>query len=207
MVRPERFWNKLATIYAKHKVADESAYRRKLTETQRHFTPHSEVLEIGCGTGTTALIHAPFVNHIRATDFSAKMLEIAREKADIAGIENVSFEQAAVDDLVVSDGSVDVVMAHSIFHLLPDWRNVLPRTYRMLKPGGVLVSSTTCLGDGMGILRIIGPVGSFLGVFPVLAIFTRADFLSSIREAGFAIEEEWQPGKGKAVFIIARKPI
>ncbi len=32
---------------------------------------------MGCGTGTTALIHAPFVKHITGIDISPNMLEIA----------------------------------------------------------------------------------------------------------------------------------
>lgn len=206
MVRPERFWDKVAVRYSKHKVADEASYHRKLEQTRRYLTAQSEVLEIGCGTGTTALSHAPYAKHIRAADYSAKMLEIAQGKADAAGIANVTFERIAIDELEVPDGSLDMVMAHSIFHLLPGWRDVIPRLHRMLKPGGVLVSSTTCLGDGWGVLRIVGPIGAFFGILPSLAVFPREDFLAAIRQAGFEIEEEWQPGKGKAVFVVARKP-
>ena len=79
-----------------------------------------EVLEIGCGTGTTAIAHAPFVGHIRATDLSPRMVEIAKDKAKAAGIDNVSFEALSVDALDVPGASIDVVMAHNILHLLED---------------------------------------------------------------------------------------
>ena len=56
-------------------------------------------------------------------------------------------------------------------------------------------------------MRLIGAVGAFLGVLPVLVVFTRAELTAALRDAGFTVESEWQPGKGKAVFIIARKPL
>ncbi len=52
-----------------------------------------EVLEFGCGTGTTAITHAPYVKHIRAIDISSNMIEIAQRKADAKNIKNVTFEQ------------------------------------------------------------------------------------------------------------------
>ena len=66
-----------------------------------------EVLEIGCGSGTTAIAHAPLVGHIRATDLSTKMVEIAKDKAKAAGITNVTFEALSVDALGVPDASID----------------------------------------------------------------------------------------------------
>ena len=60
MVQPSRFWDRHAKGYAKRPVPDEAAYQRKLKMTQDYLTPDMEVLELGCGTGTTALIHAPF---------------------------------------------------------------------------------------------------------------------------------------------------
>jgi ubiquinone/menaquinone biosynthesis C-methylase UbiE len=79
-----------------------------------------DVLELGCGTGTTALHHAPHVKHIRAVDISAKMLEIARAKAEAAGVTNVTFETASVEDLRSTAETYDVVMVHSLLHLLDD---------------------------------------------------------------------------------------
>jgi len=38
-------------------------------------------LEFGCGTGSTALLHASFVKHMTATDISDEMIEIAKQKA------------------------------------------------------------------------------------------------------------------------------
>jgi len=111
---PSRFWDKIAERYAKKPVADEAAYQKKLEVTRQYFRPDMEVLEFGCGTGSTAIAHAPYVKHVRATDISAKMIEIAQGKADAAGIGNVSFERTTIEDLEVPDASLDVVMGHSM---------------------------------------------------------------------------------------------
>lgn len=63
MDRSEKFWDKIATRYSKKPVADEAAYQKKLQITQEYFRPDMEVLEIGCGTGSTAITHAPHVKH------------------------------------------------------------------------------------------------------------------------------------------------
>ena len=62
------------------------------------------LLEVVCGTGTTAIAHAPHVAHIRGTDLSARMIAIARARAVEAGMANVRFDQAAVDDLPPGEG-------------------------------------------------------------------------------------------------------
>ena len=81
MARPEKFWDRMAARYARQPVADEAVYQRKLEMTRSCLRPDMELLEIGCGTGSTAIVHAPHVRHILATDISENMLAIAREKA------------------------------------------------------------------------------------------------------------------------------
>jgi ubiquinone/menaquinone biosynthesis C-methylase UbiE len=200
-----RFWDRIAERYAKQPVADEDAYQKKLQVTRTYFQPGSEVLEFGCGTGSTAISHAPHVKHIRAIDISSKMLEIAQQKADAAQIDNVSFEHATIEDIEVPDQSLDAVLGLSILHLLEDKERAIAKVYRMLKPGGVFITSTTCLGDTMNLFKLVAPVGRWFGLMPLLRIFTSDELVSSLTDAGFEIDHTWQPGKNKAVFIVAKK--
>jgi ubiquinone/menaquinone biosynthesis C-methylase UbiE len=203
--REKAFWNKTADRYSRRPVSDEAAYQKKLDKTREYFQPDMEVLEIGCGTGSTAIAHAPFVGHIRASDLSPRMIEIARDKAKTAGIDNVTFEVSSVEGLDVPDGSIDVVMAHNILHLLEDRERAIADIHRMLKPGGVFVSSTACIGDMMLPLRLIIPVGRFLRLFPLVKIFSVAELKESVENAGFEVDYEWQPKKSAAAFIICKK--
>ncbi len=205
MTQPSRFWDRHAKGYAKRPVADETAYQRKLKLTQDYLSPDMEVLELGCGTGTTALIHAPFVKHITGIDISRNMIEIARAKAETGNVKNVTFQQSSIDNLEMSDSSYDVVMGHSILHLLENKEAVIARVHRMLKPDGVFVSSTACLGGRVPVLRAILPVGHFLGLLPLVEFFTAEELERDLMDAGFRIDHRWQPSKDKAVFIVASR--
>jgi ubiquinone/menaquinone biosynthesis C-methylase UbiE len=205
MDRSAKFWDRIAKRYARKPVANEAAYERKLKVTQDYLKPHMEVLEFGCGTGTTALIHAPFVKHITGIDISRNMIEIARKKAESAGVKNVTFRQSSIDDLEAPDDAYDVVMGHSILHLLENKETVIAKVHRMLKPGGVFVSSTVCLGGQVPVMRAILPVGRFLGLLPMVKFFTAEELEGSLTKAGFRIDYRWQPEKSMALFIVARK--
>lgn len=204
--RSARFWNRLAARYARRPIADMAAYEKKLQITRAYFTPETEVLEVGCGTGSTALLHAPHVGHVHGIDFSAKMIEIANEKAAASGLDNVSFERASVEELALPDGSQDVIMAMSLLHLLEDRDATLAALYRMLKPGGVLVSSTVCIAEKMGWFRWIAPIGRTLGVLPRINVLARADLRDSLAGAGFEIDQVWDPENGMTTFVVAKKP-
>lgn len=205
MSRSTKFWDRMAKGYARRPVADEASYRKKLEITRGYVKPDMAVLEFGCGTGSTAIAHAAYVNHIQAIDLSANMLEIARSKAADAGVSNVTFQQASIDAFEAPDESFDAILGLSILHLLTDRNAAIAKVYRMLKPGGIFVSSTVCLGDSMKWLKPIAPtIGRLFGL--VIRVLTSADLLRSLTEAGFTIEQEWQPGPKRAVFIVAKKP-
>ena len=205
MDRSTRFWDRSAKRYSKQPIADEAAYQKKLQVTREYFEPHMEVLELGCGTGSTAINHAPYVKHIWAIDVSSKMIAIARGKAVAENVNNVSFEQSAIDELSVPDQTLDVVLGLSILHLLESMEAVIAKVHQMLKPGGVFVSSTACVGDTMQFFKFIVPIGKFLGLMPLVKVFTTTELEDSLTDAGFKIDHQWQPGKGKAVFIVAKK--
>lgn len=205
MTSASAFWDRVAERYSRKPVTDEAAYQKKLRVTRDHFQPDMEVLEIGCGTGSTAIVHAPFVKHIRATDISPKMIEIAKGKAAAEKVDNLTFEVSSVDDLDVADRSLDAVLALSILHLLEDRDEAIAKVHKMLKKGGVFVTSTVCLGDTMRFFKVLAPIGKFLGIMPLLRVFTVRELMTSLTEAGFAIDCEWQHGKGRVSFIVARK--
>jgi len=205
MNQSTKFWDKIAKRYSEQPIADAAAYRKKLQITRQYLQPDMEVLEIGCGTGSTAIAHAPYVKHIQAIDFSAQMIDIARAKAGAEKITNISFAQSSIAEISVPDQSLDVVLGLSVLHLLDDWEAVIRRAHSLLKPGGVFVTSTTCLGDTMKFFKFIAPVGKFFGLMPLVKVFTTAELQDALTNAGFEITDQWQPGKGKAVFMVAKK--
>jgi len=205
MDQSAKFWDRIAERYSKQPIADEAAYQKKLQVTRKYFHPDMEVLELGCGTGSTAIIHAPYVKHIRAIDISSKMIEIAQGKADAANINNITFEQSGIDALNVQDNSLAVVLGLRILHLLENKEEVTEKVYKMLKPGGIFVSSTVCLGDTMKFIKLIVPIGRLFALMPLVKVFSAKELEACLSNAGFEIDYNWQQGKAKAVFIVARK--
>lgn len=114
------FWNRSAARYARRPIADQNAYLKKIDLTQNYFHSEMDVLEFGCGTGSTALIHAPKVRSYLATDASARMIEIARERLAKKHADNLTFQVASIDDLQQRQQTFDAVLGLNILHLLRD---------------------------------------------------------------------------------------
>lgn len=204
MKSPQKFWDKAAPRYAKSPVRDEESYQKKLAITQQYFRPEWSVFEFGCGTGSTALVHAPHVKHILATDISGEMLSIAQKKALDAGVENVRFQQGTLDSLELKAESFDAVLGLNILHLLEDAEAAISRVNGLLKSGGIFVSSTVLIDEVKLHWRLLIPVMQFLGLAPHLQRFDKQGLVSMLTNAGFSVDYEWQPGKF-TVFIVARK--
>ena len=78
---------------------------------------------------------------------------------------------------------------------------------RILKPGGVFVSSTGCLGSSyLRFIKLFVPLGKYLGLMPDVFVLTESELANEVTNAGFAIESQWHHGmKDIDVFMIARK--
>jgi ubiquinone/menaquinone biosynthesis C-methylase UbiE len=204
MKSAQQFWDKAAARYAKSPVKDEASYQKKLAITRDYFQPDWSVFEFGCGTGSTAILHAPYVRDILATDVSAKMLEIAEAKARDAGIDNIRFQQGTLDSLSLTPGSFDAVLGLNILHLVEDPEAAISRVSSLLKPGGVFVSNTVLADDMKLHWRLLIPLMQALGFAPHVSRFGKKGFLAMLARAGFDIDHEWQPDS-LSVFIVARK--
>lgn len=201
------FWDRVAPRYSQQPIADAESYARKLDTTQALMRPDMQVLEFGCGTGSTALKHAPHVAHLVATDVSAGMINIGRQKAEQAGIGNVSFRQCGVEDFEAPDGSYDMVLALNLLHLLPDRTAALAKVHRLLKPGGIFISSTVCLADRMWFLRPVIPVLQWAGKAPYVSFLGAHTVLGEVAAAGFEELEHWTHGRANSLFLVTSKTV
>ena len=107
----KNFWDNAAPRYAQDKIKDMVSYEKKLKKTQSYFNKNMNVLEIGCGTGMTGALHAPFVQEYVATDISSQMVDLARKRAFDASVKNMKFEVNSYNNLSIRDGSMDAVLA------------------------------------------------------------------------------------------------
>jgi ubiquinone/menaquinone biosynthesis C-methylase UbiE len=207
MSAKSRYWDRIAQKYFNSPIEDEAAYQFKLAKTREYLTPESRVIEFGCGTGMTALSHAPFAGEILATDISEPMLELARQRVRDAGYDagNLRFELADIDTYEGEEESFDVVLCLSLLHLVADRAHALANVRRLLKPGGYLISSTACLGDRMAWFALVSAPGRWLGLLPMVRVFREKRYLKELVQAGFRNIFRWCAARAHAVFVISRK--
>lgn len=202
------FWNKIAPKYASSAISNEQVYTRKLKITQSYLKPDMRVLEFGCGTGTTALHHAPFVKEYVATDIAREMIRIAEKKRSDNGVANVKFSVGTINSAWEQKQQFDAVLGLNVLHLLPDWRTQIETIYSLLAAGGLFITSTTCLNENLRLswLRFVAPLCRTLGVLPTLAFFKKREFGDCIIQTGFEVVHDWTPGSSPATsFLVCRK--
>ncbi len=209
MIGEAKFWDGVAERYAKSKIRDEDAYEATLERVRAYLAPGDRALEIGAGTGTTALKLADAVAHLTASDISGEMSRIGREKAQAAGVENVEFVTAGVDAL--PEGPFDVVMGFNLFHLVRDLDGALAEVSARVKPGGLFISKTACLaGPGVplgmqALIRLGLPVMQAVGKAPFVRRMRVSEMEAAVERAGFAIIETGDyPARPPSRFIVAR---
>jgi SAM-dependent methyltransferase len=203
-----RFWDRTARQYAADPIKDMAGYERTIERTKELLSPSATVLEIGCGTGTTALRLAPAVGRIAATDVSSGMIAIAREKALAAACRNVEFAVASADDAPGADDTYDAVLALNVLHLIAERSTALAHVRRLLKPGGVLISKTPCLLEMNPLIRLAVPIARLIGKAPTVSFFSASALEAEIADAGFTILERGRHGTGRKdprIFIVASK--
>jgi len=206
-VADARFWDRFSRRYAAAKIADMAGYERTLERTGELIRGMDRVLEIGCGTGTTALRLAPAVGSILATDISPKMIAIAQEKAAAQACANVQFQVAAPETVTAPQASFDAVLAFNVLHLVRDRAAALAQIRRLLKPGGLFISKTTCVSELNPLIRAAIPVMRAVGLAPHVAVFPAGTLLKDIAQAGFTGIESERHGSGKKdfrLFVVAR---
>tara|TARA_A100001037_G_scaffold250541_1_gene233644 strand:- start:1863 stop:2468 length:606 start_codon:yes stop_codon:yes gene_type:complete len=197
----------MAVRFSASPVANEEIYEEKLRVSRKYFTHHTKVLEFGCGTGGTAIAHSPYVQSIVAVDFSKNMLDIAREKSDLAKVKNIEFVESGIEDLDVKDSSFDAVLGLGILHLLQSEQSVIDKVYRILQPGGVFISSTPCLSNASLLFKLRRLIAYWFGFGPLIRFYSSRCLESAILKSGFQIVHKWEPGSDplKSIFLIARK--
>ena len=100
--------------------------------------PDWQVLDVATAAGHTAFAFAPRVAHVRATDITEEMLELARKQAKERGLDNVTVEYADAEDLPYDDDSFDLVTCRIAAHHLVDVSPFMAQATRVLRPGGLL---------------------------------------------------------------------
>lgn len=191
------------------------------------------VLDLGSGGGVDVLLSARRVGPTGVAygvDMTDEMLELARENAREAGVENVEFLKGEIEDLPLPDASVDVILSNCVINLSTDKARVLSEAARVLRPGGrFAVSDVVVRGPVPAEIRRsmelwIGCVAGALEVDEYRTLLEEAGFVDVdveptriyraedaegfLREAGLDPDSaaEAVDGRIMAAFVRARKP-
>jgi len=201
-----KFWDRHAHKYAASKIKNMDAYAATLDRVRGHLSPELTVLEQGCGTGSTALLLAGSAGRYTGTDASPEMIEIAREKLAETPVSGLEFTVSRALETRFTAGAYDRVLNFNLLHLLEDLPDALARSHQLLKPGGLFITKTPCLGQMSRFIRPLIKVMQWVGKAPYVGVFKRAELEQSIRDAGFRIiDTHTFDGAPNSVFIVAEK--
>lgn len=175
----------------------ETAFREKLASIAR-LQPGSTVLDIGCGTGTQAIVAKRMVGNegiVHGLDAAREMIARARQKAKKAGID-VTFTEGVVEKLPYPNSHFDIVLSCMMLHHLPrDVRIECAREVRrVLKPGGHVLAA-----DFGGTKGLIAHVHGHAG----LSVRKISEILES---AGLAITGSGPVGVPGVNYVIGQRP-
>ena len=126
------------------------------------ITSGLQVLDLGCGDGTTAVPAAQLGADVRGIDIASNLVAAGNARAQALGLTNCTFEEGDASDLhQVDNDSFDLVV--SIFGAMfaPRPFDVAKEMVRVTKAGGRIVMGNWIPGDPTLVAQILKISGSY----------------------------------------------
>ncbi len=204
---PEKFWNLISARYAASPISDIAAYETKIEKIKSYLSPEHVVLDIGCGTGTQCGDLAGNVKQVTGIDISGKLLAIAEQRRAERKLDNIEFIKISPYDERLKADSFDIVTAFYVLHFFEDLDAVVKRVHALLKPGGLFISETACLGGKNQMTGKLVRFAGRLGLLPTINLLTTRRLEQAMEQADFVLVDKVQFSESNAEYtLIARKP-
>ena len=188
MITCKDFWNQRAQVYdSQVEGFYRDAYEKTTQNSLAYLHPQDNVLEFACGTGIVTCSIAPHVAHIQAIDIADEMVEQTRKKISSLRLSNVDVSQLNLFDPSLVPGSFDAVMAFNVLLYVDNFHQVMQRIHSLLKPGGIFLSATDCLGEKPTLAGLKKFWKSHTGSMPYVGFFSMKTLERRVSEHGFSI--------------------
>jgi arsenite methyltransferase len=155
------------------------------------------VLDLGSGAGLDCFLAATKVGpsgRVIGLDMTDAMLEKAQKNQALLGLANVEFRKGEMEQMPITDASIDVIISNCVINLSPDKDRVFSEAHRVLKSGGrLMVADIVTAGELPAELRTAEAwTGCIGGAIPL------DDYIGKLKAAGFTevevvASQEWQP--------------
>ena len=143
------------------------------------------VLDLGSGAGFDCFLAAQKVGRngkVIGIDMTPEMIARARENARKGEYANVEFRLGEVENLPVSDSSIDIIISNCVINLSPEKNRVFTEAFRVLKPGGRIMVSDIVLLKAVP-NAIMDSIEMYVSCIAGASLKT--DYLQTIESAGF----------------------
>ncbi|MDZ4657054.1 MAG: arsenite methyltransferase [Bythopirellula sp.] len=147
--------------------------------------PGEVVVDLGSGGGLDVFLAAAKVGPTGKAigiDMTPDMLNLARANATKAGLTNVEFHEASIDNMPLASATVDCVISNCVINLASDKPAVFREIARILKPGGRLAVSDIALKQplppelGSDLMAYVGCIAGAILI---------DDYVAGLKSAGF----------------------
>lgn len=151
--------------------------------------PGETVLDLGSGGGIDAIIAARLVGpegHVFGLDMTPEMVELARQNARDAGLDNLEFLEGNIENIPLPDASLDVVISNCVINFCENKRRVMEEAFRVLAPGGrFVVSDIVRLGtvppeSYESLCKLVGCTNGMSSIDEYRALLAEVGFADSI---------------------------
>lgn len=191
MNKTKKFWNRLSKKYDKK--AKDKAYKLIIDKSKKYLKTKDTMLDFACATGLYSFEFSNNLKEIQAFDISSEMIKIAKNKGMNIKKNNIIFSQTTLFDEKYKVRTFDTILALNILLYFEDVEKVLNRMSELLKPNGLIITSTACLKEKRTLIGILS--GSIIYILkklkklPYIKFFTIRELEKIIINCSFKIIE------------------
>jgi phosphatidylethanolamine/phosphatidyl-N-methylethanolamine N-methyltransferase len=182
------YWDRMASVYEAAMKNARGYYRQIIALAGTRVKATDALVDIAAGTGAVSMALALLVREVWAGNLAPGMVEIMRREARRLQLDNVQVTMENAQALSYPDGRFDVAVLCAALHLLPNPVRTMNEVRRVLKPGGLLI--TTAFLSGHSLMSRLGNALMQLNGYRDRQRWNDRGFMEFIEKQGFRVVEK-----------------